>query len=61
MRQNIIERSVDMNIIRDVIMHERKIRLAEQMPDIIRRAGNEIIHADNFVAFGDKPVAKMTS
>lgn len=31
------------------------------MGNILHRAGREVIHADNLVAFGDKPVTEMAS
>jgi hypothetical protein len=42
-------------------MNERKIRLADEMSDVIRRTGNEIIHTDNFMPFGDEAITEMTS
>lgn len=59
--QNVIERTFDMDIMGDVIMHKGEIRLAEKMRDVIGVARDEVIHADNIMTFGYEAVTKMAS
>jgi len=40
---------------------ERKILVGSQMCQILRISGDEIIHPDHFMAFPQKPIAKMTT
>ena len=44
---------------RDVVTHDFEARVAEQMFDVLPPAGVVIVDAQDFVAFGQKPLAKM--
>jgi hypothetical protein len=41
------------------VVDKSELGMADQMGDIIGRSGDEIIHANNIVAFADESVAKM--
>jgi hypothetical protein len=47
--------------VRYVMADERKILVGSQMCQILRISGDEIIHPDHFMAFPQKPIAKMTA
>jgi hypothetical protein len=51
----------DVDEIRDVVMLESEVRLAEKMVNIIGMSGYEIVHTDNVVTFSDKSLTKMAT
>jgi hypothetical protein len=47
-----VDFSRDENIIRDIVLEEFEIGIPGQMSKVIRPAGDEIIHTDDFVPLG---------
>lgn len=45
----------------DIVLFERKLGVAFQVRQVISRAGQEVIHADDRIAFFQKPVAQMAA
>ena len=58
--QNEIDRPVDKNAFRDVLVAIGKPRRVE-MRDVVRRASDEVVNGHDFVAFGEATVAQMRS
>ncbi len=54
-----IQRPVDVDIVRDVILDERKILVSCQMRNIISGSRDQIVHADDLVAFGQKSITQV--
>ena len=50
---------LDMKANRDVVAHDFKTRVVEEMRDVLASAGIVIVDAKHFVAVGEKPLAKM--
>ena len=54
-----IHRAFDFQRQRYIPLPKRKRRIALQMLDISRSAGNKVIHRDYVVALGNQPVTEM--
>ena len=50
--QDVVDRPVDLERMRDVVADEGEAVVAAQMLDVGRAAGDEVIDADDFVALG---------
>src|SRR6267142_2424491 len=59
--QHRIDRAVDVQIVDDVVLHELESGIAQQMRNIVRAAGTEIVHTEDFEAHLDKAIAQVTS
>lgn len=54
-----IHRTIDEDVIGHIMMDETEARMTDQMSDILRTAGDEIVHAHDVIAVGKETVAKM--
>jgi len=57
--QHGVDLARDEDEIRYVVPDKREIRVAGQMGKIFRTAGDEIVHADHLMTFGQQAVAEM--
>src|ERR1043165_9608509 len=57
--QYVIDRSLDVNVVRDVVLDEREAVVAEEVRDVRRAAGDEVVDADHFVAAREKELAEV--
>jgi hypothetical protein len=54
-----IKMALDMDIITDVILHERKQLIPHQMGDVLHFAGAEIVHTDNLMPLANERLGQM--
>jgi hypothetical protein len=57
--QNVVDFAFDFQRIGDVVSDERESGIVAELVEVRERAGDEIIDADNFVAFFEKSFAKV--
>ena len=56
-----VERSVQRDVLGDVVEHERKSLPAFQVSEIAAVARQQVVHRDDLVTFREKPLAEVTS
>ena len=56
---DVIDGFVKENEFSDVLLNEAEILISTEVRDVVRAAGDEIIKADDFVAFGEKVIGEM--
>src|SRR5690606_37544392 len=49
----------DVDEVRHVVLDEMKLRVSDQMGDVVRAPRNEVVHADHPVPFGDEAVTEV--
>ena len=59
--QHRIQRPFDVDVVGDVLKYEGKAAIAGQMGDVIRVAGDQVVHSDDGVAICQQPVAQVRS
>jgi hypothetical protein len=57
--QHRINRAFDIDVVCDILLDKVEIIAPGQMLDIARAAGDEVIHGDDRMAFGQEFVAQM--
>src|SRR5204863_2847408 len=57
--QYVIERAVDVDVVGDVVFDEAEAVAAEEVLDVFRIAGDEVVHADDFVSAIEKELAEV--
>ena len=57
--KNIVHLSFKKDVVSNVVLEELELLVAEQMRDVRRVAGDEIIETDNAMPFGQQSVAEM--
>ena len=57
--ENPVHRALDVDEAGDVVLDELEGRVADQVGDVVRRPGDEVVHPDHLVPLGDEPVAEM--
>ena len=59
--QHAVERTRDVGERRDVVLDELEPLVADQVRDVVRVAGDEVVEADDLVALGEEAVARGAS
>jgi hypothetical protein len=56
-----VEDGVDLEVEgpHDIVLHERKASIADQMRDVCARTGEQVVDADDARPFGEEAVAKV--
>ena len=57
--QDEVERAIYVDVVGDIVLDKLESRMAEQVGDVLGPAREEVVHADNFVAFFQQQVAKV--
>src|SRR5438445_13874254 len=57
--QNVIERTLDVDVIGDIVLDEAESAPAQQVLDVGGTSGDEIIHADDFMTALQEQFAEM--
>ena len=57
--QHPIERTLDLDEVRDIVQHELKAGMLAEVGDVGRVTGEEIVHSDDAVILCQQPVAQM--
>ena len=52
---------LDLEGIDHIVPHEFKVRVGQQMNDVLLPAGEQVVEADDIVAVADQPIAKVTA
>src|SRR5580704_3427516 len=56
---DIIDRDIEENEFRHILLDEFKIRIAPEMGDVVHRAGDKIVNADDLVPAGKQEVRQV--
>ena len=54
-----VDVALDRNELRDVVFDEVKPAIGLEVGDVAHVAGHEVVHRDDLVTFGEKPVAEV--
>ena len=57
--QHNIDGSGDVHVVRDVGAHQPETRLLKEVRDVVRRSGEEVVQADDFVTTTDQTLTKV--
>ena len=57
--QDVVERPVDVDVVRDVVLDEREAVAADEVLDVARDAGDEVVDADDFMAALEEQLAEV--
>src|SRR5881275_3092858 len=57
--EDVVERPFDVDVGGDVELDEAEAVAAEEMRDVLRAAGDEVVDADDFVAAGEEEIAEV--
>src|SRR5206468_7760357 len=57
--QDRVERSLDVDVLRDVLMDERKAPLWKQVGDVVGVPGDDVVDAEHLVPVGEESLAQM--
>ena len=55
----LIERAGHIDVVGHVVLDESEARLADQVGNVVRRAGQEVVHADDLVPLCQEPIAQV--
>ena len=56
---DVIDGFVKEDEFRDVLLNEAEVLVAAEVGDVVRAAGDEVVEADDFVAFGEEEIGEM--
>jgi len=56
-----VERAIDSDVLRDVMVLELKSGLSFQVSEVSRVARQEVVHRDDFVPLGEEPIAEVAA
>ena len=54
-----VDRAVDVDVVGDVVLDEVEAPVAEQVGDVARMAGRQVVERDDVVAIGQQPVRQV--
>ena len=57
--ENVVDCAVDGDRLGDIVLDELEAGIRGEVVDVLERAGQEVIHANDFVPFGQEPFAKV--
>src|SRR5690606_11589921 len=57
--EHAIDRSFDVDVVRDVVLQKPEPLLADQVRDVIGRTRDEVVHPDHIVALRDESIAEV--
>ncbi len=57
--QHVVDRAVDLDRLGDIVLEESKRRVVDQVRDVAAIAGQEVVHADDFIAVTQESLAKV--
>ena len=57
--QHTVQRSLDVRVRRDVVAETGEAVIADQMGDVVRMAGDEVVQPDDRVAIGEEAIGEM--
>jgi hypothetical protein len=59
--QHVVDRSVDIDGLGDVVIEKSKRRIVDQVRDVAVTAGQKVIHADHLIAVAQESFAQVRS
>src|SRR5579862_171796 len=57
--KHVIERSVQKEVFRDVVVNETKTRMPDEMRDVVGAPGDQVVHDHDVDTFSEQTVAQM--